>query len=225
MGDLGPSVESSVGDFVRSTKANSAEGKPYAALPDGKTIRMLILEPGGLADPLKGRLEVTGIDSTGSYEALSYVWGTSNQSGNISIRNGDNEWPVDLTASLKETLLRLRFTDRERRLWVDQICINQSDLSERSQQVQFMNRIYKRASHILVWLGPDDTGLAKPAFELVHSLDHIFQDETKRAEFSTAATKELSQQSRERWNTLDHLTGRPWVSRKTITRKKTEVTY
>ena len=220
MGDLGPSVESSIGDLVWSTKANSAEGKPYAALPDGQTIRMLILEPGGLADSLKGRLEVTGIDSAGSYEALSYVWGTSNQSGNISIRNGDNEWPVDLTASLNETLLRLRFPDRERRLWVDQICINQSDLAERSQQVQFMNRIYKRASHILVWLGPDDTGLAKPAFELVHNLDRIFQDEIKRAEFSAAAMKELSQQSRERWNTLDHLTGRPWVSRMTTTPKE-----
>ena len=217
MGDLAPSLEPSVGDFVRSSKANSAEGKPYAALPDNKSIRMLILEPGESADPFKGRLELIGIDSAGSYEALSYVWGTSNQSGSISIRNGDNDWPVDLTASLKETLLRLRFPDKERRLWVDQICINQSDLAERSQQVQFMNRIYKRASHILVWLGPDETGLAKPAFELVHSLDHIFQDEIKRAEFSTAAMKELSQQSRERWNTLDHLTGRPWVSRETTT--------
>lgn len=217
MGELAPSLESSVGDFGPSSKAKSAQGEPYIALPDGHSIRMLILEPGGLAEPLKGRLEVTGIDSAGSYEALSYVWGTSNQSGNISIRNGNNEWPVDLTASLKETLLRLRFTDRQRRLWVDQICINQSDLAERSQQVQFMNRIYKRASHILVWLGPDDTGLAKPAFELVHDLDQTFQDDRKRAQFSTAAMKELSQQSRERWNTLDHLTGRPWVSRTTTT--------
>lgn len=218
-------MESSVGDFIPSSKANSAEGKPYAALPDGQTIRLLVLEPGELADSLKARLEVTGIDSAGSYEALSYVWGASSQSGIISIRNGDNEWPVELTDSLKETLLRLRFPDKERRLWVDQICINQSDLAERSQQVQFMNRIYKRASHILVWLGPDDTGLAKPAFELVHNLDHIFQDEIKRAEFSTAAMKELSQQSRERWNTLDHLRRRPWVSRKTTTRKKTERLY
>ena len=212
MGDLAPLLESSLGDYVHSSKAKSAQGEPYAALPDGHSIRMLILEPGELADTLKGRLELANIDSAGGYEALSYVWGTSNQSGNISIRNGDNEWLVDLTASLKETLLRLRFPDRERRLWVDQICINQSNLAERSQQVQFMNRIYKRASHILVWLGPDDTGLAKPAFELVHDLDQTFQDEMKRAEFSTAATKELSQQTRERWDTLDHLTGRPWVS-------------
>ncbi len=220
MGGLAPSLESSVGDFVGSGKANSAKGEPYAALPDGQSIRMLILEPGEIADPLKGRLEPADIDSAGSYEALSYVWGTSNQVDNITIWHENTEWPVDLTASLKETLLRLRFPDKQRRLWVDQICINQSDVAERSQQVQFMNRVYKHASRVLVWLGPDDTGLAKPAFELVHNLDHIFQDEIRRAEFSTAATKHLEEQSRDRWNTLDHLTGCAWVSRKSTTRRK-----
>ena len=220
MGDLAPSLKSSVGDFVGSSQANSEKERSYAALPDGQSIRMLILEPGEKADPLKGKLEPAAIDSAGSYEALSYVWGTSKQVDNISIRHGDNEWPVDLTASLKETLLQLRFPDKPRRLWVDQICINQSDVAERSQQVQFMNRVYKHASRVLVWLGPDDTGLAKPAFELVHNLHHIFQDELRRAKFSTAATKGLEEQSRDTWNTLDHLTGRPWVSRRTTTRTK-----
>ena len=213
-------LESSLGGFVGSSQANSEKGKPYAALPDGQSIRMLILEPGEKADPLKGRLEFTAIDSAGSYEALSYVWGTSKQVDNISIRHGNNEWPVDLTASLKESLLRLRFPDKTRRLWVDQICINQSDVAERSQQVQFMNRVYKHASRVLVWLGPDDTGLAKPAFELVHNLDHVFQDEIQRAKFSTSATKNLEEQSRDRWNTLDHLTGRPWVSSKATSQRK-----
>ena len=141
MGDLALSLEFSVGDFVGSSEANSEKGKSYAALPDGQSIRMLILEPGELADPLKGRLEPVAIDSAGSYKALSYVWGTSNQVDNICIRHGNNEWPVDLTASLKETLLRLRFSDKPRRLWVDQICINQSDVAERSQQVQLVTYI------------------------------------------------------------------------------------
>ena len=197
MGDLAPSLKSSVGDFVGSSQADNKKENRYTALPDGQSIRMLILEPGEKADPLKGRLESAAIDSAGSYEALSYVWGTSKQVDNISIRHGDNEWPVDLTASLKETLLQLRFPDKPRRLWVDQICINQSDVAERSQQVQFMNRVYKHASRVLVWLGPDDTGLAKPAFELVHNLHHIFQDEMRRAKFSTAATKGLEEQSRD----------------------------
>ena len=117
---------------VGSIIAKRAKQEPHAALPHSQSIRMLILEPGGLADPLKGRPESAAIDSTGSYEALSYVSGTSEQVDNISIRYGNNEWPVDLTASLIEHLLRLRFSANPRRLWVDQICINQSDVAERS---------------------------------------------------------------------------------------------
>ena len=220
MGDLAPSPKPSIGDFVGSGKVNGAKGEPYAALPDDQSIRLLILEPGRPTDPLKGRLESVNVDSAGSYEPLSYVWGTSKLVDQISIRHGNDEWRVDLTISLKGALMRLRFPDKERRLWADQICINQFDVAERSQQVQFMNRIYKHASHVLVWLGPDDTGLAKPAFELVHSLDRIFQDEIGRGKFSTAHTKDLEEQSRDRWNALDHLTERPWVSRNTNIRRK-----
>jgi Heterokaryon incompatibility protein (HET) len=212
MGDLPPSPESSVGEFIGSDEAACAQAEPYTALSDDQSIRMLILEPGELTNHLKGRLEIVNIDSAGSYETLSYVWGTSKQVDKISIRHGNSEWSVDLTASLKEALLRLRFPDKQRRLWADQICINQSDVAERSQQVQFMNRIYEHASHVLVWLGPDGSGLAKPAFELVHNLDQLFQDEKELRKFTTAATKDLEEQSRDRWNALDHLTERPWVS-------------
>lgn len=37
--------------------------------------------------------------------------------------------------------------------WVDAICINQSDLQERSAQVMLMPQIYGKADSVLVWLG------------------------------------------------------------------------
>jgi hypothetical protein len=37
--------------------------------------------------------------------------------------------------------------------WIDQLCINQEDLQERSEQVQFMREIYTKAIRTLVWLG------------------------------------------------------------------------
>lgn len=128
MSGLAPSLESAVGNPLGSIKAKSAKQEPYAALPHGQSIRMLILES-------------AAIDSAGSYEALSYIWGTSEQVDSISIRYGNNEWLVDLTASLNENLLRLRFSDNLRRLWVDHICINQPDVAERSQQVPLVTYI------------------------------------------------------------------------------------
>ena len=86
MSGLAPSLESAVGEPVGPIKAKSAKQEPHAALPHSQFIRMLILEPGDLADPFRGRLESAAIDSAGSYEALSYVSGTSDQSDNMSIQ-------------------------------------------------------------------------------------------------------------------------------------------
>jgi hypothetical protein len=38
-------------------------------------------------------------------------------------------------------------------LWVDQICINQADLDERSQQVAMMDSIFIASAQVLIWLG------------------------------------------------------------------------
>ncbi|RSL47055.1 hypothetical protein CEP54_013587 [Fusarium duplospermum] len=88
--------------------------------------------------------------------------------------------PISVTANLYAALLslRLRASSAARRyfqslpqevdattmqsvspplnIWIDQICINQSDLEERSAQVMLMSRIYKQAEKCSIWLGGDD---------------------------------------------------------------------
>ncbi|CZR67724.1 uncharacterized protein PAC_17623 [Phialocephala subalpina] len=43
-------------------------------------------------------------------------------------------------------------------LWVDAVCINQSDLHERSHQIEYMREIYKRAFTVIIWLGNEASG-------------------------------------------------------------------
>jgi hypothetical protein len=181
----------------------------YDALPDGPFIRMLTLYPGALDDPLEGKLELFNITSPESYEPLSYVWGDPKRCDEI-ICAGQR---IGLTTSLYNALRRLRQLDQPRRLWVDQICINQEDKAERSQQVQFMNQIYKNASRVLVWLGLDDQAMAEPAFKLVRELDEIFQDEEKCEKFRIDNTDHLEERSKDPWVPLDAVTHLPWVSR------------
>ncbi|ERF69887.1 hypothetical protein EPUS_05429 [Endocarpon pusillum Z07020] len=66
------------------------------------------------------------------YEALSYVWGTG---------------------GLSHEILRLRFEDRNRCMWIDQICINLADPLERGQQVSLMGVIYWYAQRVIIDLG------------------------------------------------------------------------
>jgi hypothetical protein len=37
-------------------------------------------------------------------------------------------------------------------LWIDQQCINQSSLAERSHQVAIMDKIYQKGNRVLIWL-------------------------------------------------------------------------
>ncbi|KAH7627866.1 heterokaryon incompatibility protein-domain-containing protein [Sordaria sp. MPI-SDFR-AT-0083] len=39
-------------------------------------------------------------------------------------------------------------------LWIDQLCIAQSDSHEKAMQVGLMSQVYSRAEQVLVWLGP-----------------------------------------------------------------------
>jgi Heterokaryon incompatibility protein (HET) len=76
-----------------------------------------------------------------------------------------------------------------------------------------LNFIYKNASHVLVWLGPDDEAVAEPAFKLIRNLDEIFQDEERREKFRIDHTDHLKERSKEPWVPLTRVTHLPWVSR------------
>jgi hypothetical protein len=188
----------------------------YQPLEDDDSIRILTLAPGKQDDPLKGTLEVVNVDLAGSYEPISYVWGEPgppNCRYDILVSDGDEERLLDLRGgSLLAALRRLRLLDRERRVWADQVCINQDNLDERGQQVQFMNKIYKNASRVIVWVGLDDENEAEPAFQLIHEIDKTLQDEVKRKSFHIRFTGELDDQSKDEWEPLRHLTSRSWVS-------------
>ncbi len=187
----------------------------YKDILDNHSIRMFLLEPGMGDAPITGKLEVGDIDNARFYDALSYVWGEPRPSGiaeyTVLLREGDVQNPLELTKNLYEALKRLRLSDCTRRIWVDQICINQEDSDERSKQVRFMGRIFKNASHVLVWLGLDEEKLAESVFQVVHKLDRQFQDAEEHKKLHVAYIKDLEEQSEDEWKALSHLTDLPWV--------------
>lgn len=58
-------------------------------------------------------------------------------------------------------------------IWIDSICIDSRNNSERSTQVRVMDRIYTQAGYVVVWLGREDD-LSKRAVEAVQKLYAIF---------------------------------------------------
>ncbi|ENH72736.1 Heterokaryon incompatibility protein 6, OR allele [Fusarium oxysporum f. sp. cubense race 1] len=60
---------------------------------------------------------------------------------------------LSITESLHEALWHLRKPDEDRMLWVDALCIDQTNIKERGHQVNRMGEIYKKADKVVVWLG------------------------------------------------------------------------
>lgn len=89
------------------------------------------------------------------YTALSYCWGSSLRMNSVLV----NRRPLATTQNLSsyiEHATRSQSDEPPRYLWIDAICINQADVSERSKQVLKMKRIYEEAESIDIWLGPSD---------------------------------------------------------------------
>ncbi|KAI1351005.1 heterokaryon incompatibility [Xylaria sp. FL0043] len=92
------------------------------------------------------KLRVCTID--GIEEALSYVWGQKEHEGGILV----DQQSFRLTQNLYDILHGLRHPDTIRTLWIDAICIDQSNVQERTHQVRLMRQIYSKAQKTIIWL-------------------------------------------------------------------------
>ncbi|OCK95880.1 HET-domain-containing protein [Cenococcum geophilum 1.58] len=103
---------------------------------------------------LQCRLFWAPLRSRPHFTALSYTWGDGAKKSKIII--SDKEF--EITTSLEEAMLHLRGEFEPLVIWIDQICINQKNNAEKSEQVAHMSDIYRAAHEVLVWLGKAEDG-------------------------------------------------------------------
>jgi hypothetical protein len=99
-------------------------------------------------------------DYNPQYEALSHSWGKDAAIHRVYIKDEDlpsksSKRYLQIRSNLESALRHLRYPDRSRTLWIDAICINQGDALERGAQVKRMQKIYQRASLVVLWIGPE----------------------------------------------------------------------
>jgi hypothetical protein len=94
-----------------------------------------------------------------TYEAISYAWGNNTASATIEIYDPKSSTVLAIRPNVDVMLRHLRYEKKERRLWIDALCIDQEDAKEKERQVQCMGKIYEEADSVIVWLGPTSGGL------------------------------------------------------------------
>ena len=123
----------------------------YKPLSDPRNFRILCIEPGVLGSRIRGSLHESRPNDGVRYSALSYVWGSPQIVAYVLVEGGYSL----VTENLYAALQHLRLEDEPSYIWIDQICINQQDPEERSQQVMLMHDIFSQSDGITIWLGQD----------------------------------------------------------------------
>ncbi|KAK0702810.1 heterokaryon incompatibility protein-domain-containing protein, partial [Lasiosphaeris hirsuta] len=150
---------------------------PYQSLnKDAREIRLVRTtrrEPG--AEP-QFELVTVSLDKNPTYHAISYVWGDpSTDKYGVVI---GNQW-LDTTRSTFEILHHhLGWWSKydsgrpeDVYYWIDFLCINQKNMTERNSQVLLMKDIYSKAKTVISYLKPDDLDETDVAKHFLASLE------------------------------------------------------
>jgi hypothetical protein len=174
----------------------------YKPLQHPQGIRLLHIKPASKAADIHLSITLEFLDQDPTYEALSYTWGDPRKTESAICNEAGNT--LSITQNCDAALRRLRQEDRQRTVWIDQLCINQEDVLERNHQVQLMTKIYQQAKTVLAYLGEafDDSDLGME-----------FVSEHARSIPKPSAGLSLGTTSSPQQRAIDRILGRPYFER------------
>lgn len=114
-----------------------------------RQIRVMEVLPGASVENIKVKLITINLDHD-QFKALSYTWG-----GHLTLRRiiTINNRSFLVTDTVLRFLREFRHPTEARRIWIDAICINQSNIDDKRAQISIMGDIYRRAQEVIIWLG------------------------------------------------------------------------
>lgn len=134
---------------------------------EAREVRIVALCPAQSShEPLELRLEdkvpLASLDKR--TVAVSYAAGDHAQTEVVRVSAGDRVSDFNAFSTLARALRAIRTlkygaaatSDTECYVWADQICINQSDPTERAHQVNHMREIYQAVGTTIIYLGEDN---------------------------------------------------------------------
>ena len=141
--------------------ANDVETFRYPAMSNAKAqVRLLYVAPGFGSDSIVCKLRTWVLGTEPQYCAISYTWGDPDASHVIFVN--DVLLPVHKHcwhALWQVRQFRARHPLLSAYFWIDAVCINQHELTEKSDQVGLLGTIFQKANCVLACMEPheDDT--------------------------------------------------------------------
>jgi len=182
---------------------------PYAHSISGDTIRLFRLQllVDGVVSVSLQAFSLSA-DDCPPFIATSYVWGSPDSVTPILLNGRHTSVLQSAHALLSEMASPHRQQDFPAETtwwWMDSICINQTDKTERSAQVSLMGKIYKDAARaVVIWLGEESDDSAT-AIRFLH-------DVGSDRGFNPSASHEI-RGNKDGWRAVGNLLSREWWGR------------
>jgi hypothetical protein len=143
----------------KTTSKSVATGYQHSTIGP-QHIRLLRYAPGSKGSEIRLQIQIFDRRAKPRYAALSYVWGDTNPRQTISL----DGCRFDTGPNLYNALRSMR-NGLPEWFWIDAICINQNNTTERNEQVREMTETYAKATFVASWIGLCDE-LIRPVFSL-----------------------------------------------------------
>ncbi len=176
---------------------------PHDGYIGPRYIRLLTILPSSREAPIQcfEQWHDVGLDPP-PYSAISYCWGPDDTPNHQIRVNGAI---VLVPRAALEVLVNMRSLWRPQTVWIDAVCIDQTNSAEKARQIPLMPRIYRSAREVVVWLGSSET--ATLATDLVNRLFLVNRlQETSGTRFDYEIPVGGAR-------ALDDMLRRPWFSR------------
>ena len=118
--------------------------------------RLVEIRAGRPPSPLEISISTENLQKAPRYSALSYAVGQDQKPVRVNLRHGKVLHDYEIAENLHIALMHLRRSNTDILLWVDALCISQTDHKERAQQIRCMNQIFSGADNVCIWLGPSE---------------------------------------------------------------------
>lgn len=204
----------------------------WTAVPlpcNATSIRIFTIDSDDQETGLHCNFRTVSLSSNPTFTAISYTWRTplgprerisedalSTQSNGKIVCNG---FEVQVLDNLHHAMRQLWASyPRGTIFWADALCIDQSNVEERSAQVSAMSQIFRSASNVVIWLGPGTPSVSH-ALEFVEVMAGLTAEEVQSFALGNASTDLISDNAKSKltrkdyWEALEDFFSRSWFIR------------
>jgi hypothetical protein len=154
---------------IAKDSMHGRHGIQYEPLKSLGGIRILVFAESETLICAFREIEYNSTDAADQYTAISYAWGSDGDPETI-ICNGT---ATTVSKNFANGMRALRRHRPAANYWIDRICINQSDLDEKTRQVQLMRSIHGSAQLTAIWLGEASAFALEEAKQTILQLSDV----------------------------------------------------